>query len=195
MLCTTPPCTTRPEPSERAASSRNLRLGPRSYILSTIHRAENTDDPGRLEAILGGLNRVAERIRVVLPLHPRTRSVLARRGKSGGPETRLSFIDKVLCLDMISLEKNAILIATDSGGVQKEAFFFRVPCVTLRDETEWVELVELGYNRLIPPRGAEEVAEGIAAYLDSPRAANPAEDLYGGGRAAAAIVAALGGRS
>ena len=70
-----------------------------------------------------------------------------------------------------------------------------MPCVTLRDETEWVELVELGYNRLLPPRAAEEIAEGIVAYLDSPRAAAPAEDLYGGGRAAAAIVAALGGRS
>ena len=170
-----------------------LSLRPKSYVLATVHRAENTDDPERLDAILGGLDRVAGRVPVVLPLHPRLRAVLLRRGDPWVPGGLLTFIDAVSYLEMIVLEKNSLLIATDSGGVQKEAFFFRVPCVTLRDETEWVELVELGYNRVLPPRGAEEVAEGIAACLDSRAMAGPVEDLYGGGRAAAAIVAALGG--
>jgi len=175
-----------------AARSRileRLALAPRSYLLATVHRAETTDDPERLRAVLEALARLARDLRVVVPLHPRTRAVLEKAGL--GAATRdLIVIEPVGYLDMTMLEKNARLIATDSGGVQKEAFFHEVPCVTLRDETEWVELVALGWNRLAPPRDAASVERALRAALDAaPRgqAARP----YGAGDAAERVVAAL----
>ena len=114
----------------------SLGLEPCGYVLATVHRAENTDDPARLEAVFEGLFRVAAELPVVLPLHPRTRKALERLGWLERAREQLRLIEPVGYLDMVALEKNARLIATDSGGVQKEAYFFGVPCVTLRDETE-----------------------------------------------------------
>ncbi|MBU4269155.1 MAG: UDP-N-acetylglucosamine 2-epimerase (non-hydrolyzing) [Acidobacteria bacterium] len=122
-----------------------LDLEPGKYLLATVHRAENTDDPTRLQSILSAFSAMNER--VVFPIHPRTRSRLdALNLKSN--ITNLKFIDPVSFLDMVQLEKNARVILTDSGGVQKEAYFHGVPCVTLRDETEWVETVAAGWNVL-----------------------------------------------
>lgn len=164
-------------------------LRPRGYVLATLHRAENTDDPGRLAAILGGLAAVAVEIPVVLPLHPRTRGALERLGMSAAAES-LQLVDPVGYLDMTLLERAARLIATDSGGVQKEAFFHQVPCVTLRDETEWTELVELGWNRVTPPTDAAAVASAILESLDRKgREAAP----FGDGRAAVRIADVLCG--
>jgi UDP-GlcNAc3NAcA epimerase len=157
-----------------------LALEPKNYILATVHRAENVDRPERLRAILDGLSSV--RLPVVLPLHPRTRSRLR------SAPARLRIVDPLGYLDMVALERNARLIATDSGGVQKEAFFYRVPCVTLRTETEWVELVELGWNRVVPPTSARRVARGIEASMD--RRGSPSR-VYGDGRAARRIVEIL----
>jgi UDP-N-acetylglucosamine 2-epimerase len=124
-----------------------LGLKPKSYVLATVHRAENTDQPERLRAIFEGLERVAkEGLLVLLPLHPRTRKQLNALGMH---PKEVQVLDPVSYLDMLVLEKNARAILTDSGGVQKEAFFFRVPCVTLREETEWVETVETGWNTLV----------------------------------------------
>ncbi len=163
-----------------------LKLTPKSYILSTIHRAENTDNPQRLKAIFDGLATVAHSLPVVLPLHPRTQSVLQQIGIQ--PSEDLHIIEPVGYLDMIMLERNAKLIVTDSGGVQKEAYFYRVPCVTLRDETEWVELVEYGWNNLIPPHDSEVIASSIIKHLNS-----KGDDivLYGGGQASENIVKLL----
>src|SRR5205823_3314580 len=136
-------------------------LKPGEYILATIHRAENTDDPARLRAVVDGLAAVARQMPIVLPIHPRTRAAIGPRVG----ENALRVIDPVGYIDMACLEKHARLIVTDSGGVQKEAFFHRVPCITLRDETEWVELVELGWNRLVPPTTAEAVRDGVSAAL------------------------------
>jgi UDP-N-acetylglucosamine 2-epimerase len=123
-----------------------LGLKPKSYALATVHRAENTDQPERLRTIFDGLERVAEEgLSVILPLHPRTRKHLNTLGIH---PKEVQVLDPVSYLDMLVLEKNARVILTDSGGVQKEAFFFRVPCVTLREETEWVETVERGWNTL-----------------------------------------------
>lgn len=124
-----------------------LNLTPRSYALATVHRAENTDNPERLAAIFQGLRAIADDgLPVVLPLHPRTRKQVESLGIS---LSSLLVLEPLSYLDMLILEKHARVILTDSGGVQKEAFFFRVPCVTLREETEWVETVELGWNVLV----------------------------------------------
>lgn len=121
------------------------------FCLATIHRAENTDDLDRLTTIVDALSAFARQMPVVWPLHPRTRDVLARHGKLAMLAQSVILLEPTGYIDMVQLEKYAALIATDSGGVQKEAFFHRVPCVTFRDETEWTELVEAGWNRLSPP--------------------------------------------
>jgi UDP-GlcNAc3NAcA epimerase len=167
---------------------QKLSLRPGSYILATIHRAENTDDNERLASIFHGLERVAQEIPVVLPLHPRTRNALKEMLLLGNVEERLLIIDPVGYLDMVMLERKAHLIATDSGGVQKEAFFYQVPCATLRDETEWVELIELGWNRLVRPDSPEAIFEGVLSMLET--CGSPGFP-FGEGNAAAKIVEAL----
>ncbi|OPY79868.1 MAG: UDP-2,3-diacetamido-2,3-dideoxy-D-glucuronate 2-epimerase [Syntrophorhabdus sp. PtaU1.Bin153] len=134
---------------------RDLNLTPGEYYLATVHRAENTDDPDRLRNILTALNALEGP--VILPLHPRTRkilqgffpSLLTPHSSQGTPHSSLHIVDPVSFLDMVELEKNARTILTDSGGVQKEAYFHGVPCVTLREETEWVETVQAGWNQVV----------------------------------------------
>jgi UDP-GlcNAc3NAcA epimerase len=166
-----------------------LRLRPKGYMLATIHRAENTDDPQRLKNIVDALMRMSDDMMpVVWPLHPRTRQILAEQNWLGALQKTVHLIDPVGYLEMIQLEKYAALVATDSGGVQKEAFFHGVPCVTLRSETEWVELVEAGWNHLAPP----DSVDSIVACVEQALTAQPAQIApYGNGRAAAAIVSAL----
>ncbi|HMN20923.1 MAG TPA: UDP-N-acetylglucosamine 2-epimerase (non-hydrolyzing) [Ottowia sp.] len=144
-----------------------LGLKEKGYVLATVHRAENTDDPQRLAAIVQALAHTAWQLPVVWPLHPRTRGVLQKAGLLETLAQQVKLIDPVGYIDMVQLEKFAALIATDSGGVQKEAFFYQVPCVTLRDETEWVELVEAGWNRLAPPVDAGALQAAISGALGS----------------------------
>lgn len=174
--------------SEAGGTLGRLGLAPGSYILATIHRAENTDDPQRITAIVDALCAASREHPVVWPVHPRTRNILNRLGLMERARAALHLIDPVGYLDMVQLEKYAQLIATDSGGVQKEAFFHRVPCVTLRDETEWTELVDAGWNRLADARSGSSLGAAIAAAI----AATPANvQPYGAGDAAGSIVAAL----
>lgn len=167
-----------------------LALKAGAFALATCHRAENTDDPARLEGILRALAALAKRIPVVLPLHPRTRRLI----EDGGMLQYLASItvtEPVPFLDMVALEQSARLILTDSGGVQKEAFFYGVPCVTMRDETEWVETVSLGWNRVVGA-SADLVYAAASDVLDSgcpPPAATP----YGCGDAAERIVSVISG--
>jgi UDP-GlcNAc3NAcA epimerase len=159
----------------------SLRGG--AFWLATVHRQENTDRPERLARILAGLSRAP--VPVVLPVHPRTRRRIEEQG--GRLPGNVVAVEPLGYLDMVMLEKNASLIVTDSGGVQKEAYFHRVPCLTLRDETEWVELVELGWNRLAPPLG-----EGFLAAFE--RNYGPGRDgafPYGRGNAAAQVAEAI----
>jgi len=167
---------------------RRLGLAPREYILATVHRAENTDDPARLQAIFGALAQVARTLPVVLPLHPRSRKALQRQGLYDLAAQHLRLLEPVGYLDMVMLEKHARLIVTDSGGVQKEAYFHRVPCVTLRAETEWMELVETGWNVLVPPTSAEAICSALVEGLER---CGPEVLLYGDGRAAEKIVQRL----
>lgn len=157
-----------------------------TYVLATVHRQENTDSPARLSAIIGALDSLTHDMAVVLPLHPRTRERLgvAAASRAGGG---ISFIEPVGYLDMLMLERGAGVVATDSGGVQKEAYFQGVPCVTLRHETEWSELVELGWNRLAPPGEADMASVIRSAWGQKGRSGTP----YGDGRAASRVVAAL----
>ena len=177
----------------RSQIAAQLGLAPRGYALATIHRAENTDDPERLAAIFDALATLAVRLRVVLPLHPRTRKALECAAPGRRWPDALTIVDPVGYLDMVMLESGARLIVTDSGGVQKEAFFYRVPCATLRTETEWIELVQAGWNTLLDPT-APGLAERLVAQLDAaPPAAHPR--FYGDGNAAGAICDALAGRA
>ena len=165
---------------------RRFELDERGYVLATVHRAQNTDDPARLRGIFEGLAAISRSQPVLCPLHPRTRQALARNGLLDAiGQVRL--IEPVGYFEMMELERNAAVIITDSGGVQKEAFFHRVPCVTVRDETEWVELVEVGANRLVgadPQAIVRGFEQASASRIDAP-------DLYGKGNAAEAIVRTL----
>lgn len=163
-------------------------IRPGAYCLATIHRAENTDDPGRLATIVEALSAFAADVPVVLPLHPRTRGVLAKAGRLETLERAVVLVEPQAYLAMVQLEKYAALIATDSGGVQKEAFFYHVPCVTLRNETEWTELVEAGWNRLAPPVDTASVLASLRTGLGS-----TGRDIapYGAGDAAKRIVRQL----
>lgn len=126
---------------------KNLNLKPKAYYLVTVHRAENTDNKDRLMSILKALHGV--RLPVIFPVHPRTRDAITQCNDSTTKQySNILFIKPVSYLDMLMLEKNAKKILTDSGGIQKEAYFLTVPCITLRDETEWVETLDDGWNIL-----------------------------------------------
>lgn len=163
-------------------------LQAKQYCLATIHRAENTDDPVRLQSLFQALAELSRSMPVILPVHPRTRARLASLSVALQSFPHLRLVDPVGYLDMVLLEKNARLVMTDSGGVQKEAYFFSVPCVTMRTETEWVELVQNGFNFL-----AGTGTESILASVDRALAAIPdwGMQLYGDGRSAQQIVSVL----
>jgi UDP-GlcNAc3NAcA epimerase len=175
----------------RSRVLERLEIAPGAYVLATVHRAENTDEPARLRAIFDGLLLIAAELPVVLPLHPRTRAALERAGLLARAADRLRLIDPVGYLDMVKLERSARVIATDSGGVQKEAFFHSVPCVTLRDETEWTELVEVGANRLVSPLTQANLVTAVHKAMAAAKSGFVAGSLYGGGRASEVIVEKL----
>jgi UDP-GlcNAc3NAcA epimerase len=168
-------------------------LRPDGFILATIHRAENTSDPERLHTIFNALAEVAEQMPVLLPLHPRTASVLERLDSDVARHPDLRIVPPLTYLEMIAAESCARLIVTDSGGVQKEAFFYGVPCVTLRTETEWTELVDLGWNTLIAPEQNAAMCAQILARLDAPVPSSLARP-YGDGNAASQVLSLLRGR-
>lgn len=158
---------------------------PDHFILTTLHRAENTDNPVRLAAIVNALNYLHKSLApVVLPLHPRTRKMITQHGL----ELKVQVIDPVGYFEMLWLLEHCQLVLTDSGGVQKEAFFFGKPCVTMRDQTEWIELIEVGANELV---GAEQDKITNAAIRNIGKDIQDVEQLYGGGRAAQRITEEL----
>lgn len=160
-----------------------LGLAPGDYYLATVHRAENTDDARRLTGIVRGFDALD--LPVVVPLHPRTRKRLEQFGLAAG--SNVLVVDPVGYLDMLALEAAAACVLTDSGGVQKEAYYLRVPCVTLRDETEWVETVATGWNAL----AGTDPARIVDAVTRRCRGGLPHPTLYGDGDTAGRIVALL----
>lgn len=171
-----------------AALSRRHGILAGAYCLATIHRAESTDHPARLTSIAAALLALASDMPVILPLHPRTRKILQGTPLLKQLEQRLILLAPLGYLDMLQLEKFAALIITDSGGVQKEAFIHEVPCVTLRDETEWTELVLAGWNRLAPPTDPDSMLDAMHAALGSK---GQAIQPYGEGAAAVHIIRCL----
>ena len=161
---------------------RRLGLNAGAYLLVTLHRGENTDDPSRLLGILRALDSIEEPI--VLPLHPRARKVISAIGF--GFNGHVQVIDPVGYLEMTRLTSHARLVLTDSGGLQKEAYWLGVPCLTLRDETEWVETVAAGWNILVGS-DTHRIVDSVRSF--APPAAH--QPLYGEGRAASRCVALL----
>jgi UDP-N-acetylglucosamine 2-epimerase len=161
---------------------RELEVTPKQYLLATVHRAANTDDSDRLVAILNCL--ASTNYPVVFPVHPRTAKVMEINGLT--PPENVKLIEPVSYFSMLSLESQAKAILTDSGGVQKEALWLGVPCITLREETEWTETVEAGWNHLVGI-DAERVRAALAQSV--PDGVPPT--LYGDGRAAQHIAALL----
>lgn len=159
-------------------------LGLDKYILCTLHRQENTNDPKRLNEIVSAINFINARTPIVLPLHPRTKKTFEALGII--PECKI--IPPVGYFDMIELIKGSALIMTDSGGLQKEAYFFSKNCVTLRDETEWVELVENGFN-ILAGADSKKIISCVEKYLQKDFMSGT--ELYGGGHASEKIVAAI----
>ena len=164
------------------AQNHDLQVA-QDFVLTTIHRQENTDDAARLEAILEGLGKVVETMQVILPLHPRTRQRIEHFGLSA-LLSPITTTEPLGFLEIMRLQVSAQLIVTDSGGVQKEAFFHGKPCVTLRDETEWVELVEGGWNKIAPPLETD-IADTVLAAIGT-KGADIAP--YGRGDAAKRVV-------
>lgn len=171
-------------PIARAKSNiiNKMQITYKGYSLVTIHRAANTDDPNRLENIITALNQVSET--VILPIHPRTQKVLSYANITLADNVRV--IDPVGYFDMLVLEENARLIATDSGGVQREAFYLKIPCLTLRDETEWIATVEAGWNVLV---GANQISILENWFDFVPPTEHP--PVYGNGTAGQQIVEVL----
>jgi len=148
------------------------------YYLVTIHRAENTDNPKRLRNIIEALIEISKEKVIIFPVHPRTRKNIIEFNIL----TPLKFINPVSYLDMLILEKNAKKILTDSGGVQKEAYFFRVPCITLREETEWIETIKSGWNILVGSN-KNKIIEAVKSF-------NPNQNIqnfFGDGKASEKI--------
>lgn len=172
-----------------------LKIKPKNYILTTIHRAENTDNPNILKNIFNVLLTLSQTINIIIPLHPRTKNKLKTLKIDIKKSPYLNIIEPVGYLDMVQLETHASMIITDSGGVQKEAYFYKVPCITLREQTEWIELVNIGANTLISPsQSIEYIVDKIlnilsTMYNDKQKSKNIFnKKLYGTGDTAQKIV-------
>jgi len=174
--------------AERAVKGEALAGVPDAdFIVATLHRAENTDDPVRLKAIVDALNYIHKNILpVVLPLHPRTQKVV----KSLGLQLKMLVLEPVGYLEMIWLLKHCNAVVSDSGGVQKEAFFFKKPCITMRDQTEWVELIEHGVN-ILAGADTQKIINATQAMLN--KTIEDPLNLYGGGKASQNIANVLAG--
>ena len=157
---------------------------PKEFVLATIHRAENTDDLNRLRAIFESFEEIAKDLPVILPIHPRTANIIKKEGMRAD---NVKIIEPVGYLEMVYLLEHCKLVMTDSGGLQKEAFFFQKPCITLRDETEWVELVNNGFNTIA---GADK-SKIIDAFQNQNYDLNYDIDLYGNGTASENIIRSL----
>ena len=170
-------------------SSNNQQTKTKNFILCTVHRAENTDNIERLKSIFEALSEIAKDTQIILPLHPRTKQKLTNIPITNN---QLTIIDPVGYLEMVWLLDNCDMVITDSGGLQKEAYFFKKPCITLRDETEWVELVDIRANTLVGADKDRIVSSfwSLVSSQNKPKTKNqkPKTNLYGDGKASKMII-------
>ncbi len=159
---------------------KHLKLSGKNFVLATIHRQENTDTKDKLLTIISSFNYVSKEMDVVVPMHPRTRKIIEREQI----EVNFTMIDPVGYFDMIELLKHCKLVMTDSGGLQKEAYFFNKYCITLREETEWVELIQNNYNTLVGT-DYEKIVDSFHKYAKLEF--SKTSELYGGGKASEII--------
>lgn len=170
------------ESASKAQLPEEIRTG--DFLLCTMHRAENTDNLERLTSIVNALNTLHESVRVIMPIHPRTQKILDKNNL----ELNIELIDPVGYFDMIELLKNCQLVLTDSGGLQKEAYFFQKHCVTLRDETEWTELIDNDYN-VLAGADTDLITKTVDTMLN--RTSDFSKNLYGEGAAGELILNSL----
>ncbi len=163
----------------RSMNKTTIKIDSNKYILMTLHRAENTDDPKRLGSIIEAINNINS-YDIILPLHPRTKKIIANNEEKFASHIRV--IDPVGYFDMLYLEDNCNFVITDSGGVQKEAFFYKKPCITMRDQTEWVETIDSGWNILV---GADK--NKIIDAVNNVQTPSSWPDLYGDGNSGKVI--------
>ena len=183
-----------PIADERSDALERLSLEPGGFIAATAHRAGNVDDPANLRALVDVMARCAEEATVVFAVHPRTRARLDADGLLDGLADRgIKAVDPLGYLDITRLVRASRAVLTDSGGLQKEAFLASVPCVTMREETEWVETVETGWNRLVG-LDADAAAKALAELPKPGKRTSPAAELYGGGEAGERVATALAER-
>jgi UDP-GlcNAc3NAcA epimerase len=175
---------------ERSDALERLGLEPRGFSVGTAHRPANVDDPERLRLVVEVLARAAESAPVIFPVHPRTRARLEEIGALEDlPRRGITAVEPLGYLDMTRLVRAARSVVTDSGGLQKEAFLASVPCLTMRDETEWAETVDAGWNRLIGLR--PDAVESSLAELPGPGEDSPAAEVYGAGQAGERVAASI----
>jgi UDP-GlcNAc3NAcA epimerase len=175
---------------ERSDALERLGLEPRGFNVGTAHRPANVDDPERLRLVVEVLARAAESAPVIFPVHPRTRARLEGIGALEDlPRRGITAVEPLGYLDMTRLVRAARAVITDSGGLQKEAFLASVPCLTMRDETEWTETVDAGWNRLIGLR--PDAVESSLAELPGPGEDSPAAEVYGAGQAGERVAASI----
>ncbi len=172
--------------ADKARKPAKVRL-PAHFVLATIHREANTKNPDRLANIIRGINRVAEKHSVVFPIHPRTFKVI-HGNDLPSLSKNIKLIEPAGYLEMLHLLQNSQLVMTDSGGVQKEAYFFEKPCITLREETEWTELVDAGYNKLCGT-DPEHICQAATGFLNNSPSFE--KGLYGKGNASTIIAEAF----
>ena len=164
-------------------------LVPKKFILATIHRPENTDSEQKLRTIFEALVRLTAKFQVIIPLHPRTRKMLKNIKMFDYLVDKLVIVDPLGYLDMLQLTKFAAVVVTDSGGLQKEAYFHRSPCLTLREETEWHELIDSGWNKLAIPEDVNVIEQSVLQTVGS---IGQRKELYGDGNAAEKICNIIG---
>ena len=166
--------------SKKAKKLHDIKVPTKSdYVVTTIHRPENTDDAQKLRSIFSNLDMINEKIKVILPLHPRTKGQLRRFNI----KTNIEFIEPLSYLYMLSLIKSAEMVITDSGGLQKEAFFAEKKCITVRQETEWIELIDVGVNHLSDPKNLFKNFESMRKHK-----CDFSKKLFGDGNASKTIL-------
>lgn len=177
--------------NEKERVLKKYLLRPKGYILATIHRADNTDNRVNLHNIMQALKEISRsRLRIFFPVHPRTRKALERFNLLDNLSDLIMVSKSVSYIEMVILESNARLILTDSGGIQKEAYFFQTPCIVPRSETEWTELVKIGWNRLVKTT-TENIVDAVLTMLNQDFTKKKRMNFYGDGRANERIVEVL----